>query len=55
MSKVEKKKVKLQERITMLETELRMALQKKSSSAAEINVPGRTREIQELRVQLAAM
>jgi hypothetical protein len=55
MSKVDKKKTKLQERLVALETELRMALQKKSSSAAEINVPGRTRQIQELRAQIAAM
>jgi hypothetical protein len=55
MSKVDKKKAKLQERLVALETELRMALQKKSSSATEINVPGRTRQIQELRAQIAAM
>lgn len=55
MSKDAKKKAKLQERLTQLETELRLALQKKASSAAEIDVPGKTRQIQELRAQLAAM
>lgn len=55
MSKVDKKKVKLQERLTQLETDLRLALQKKSSSAAKIDVPGKTRQIQELRAQIAVL
>lgn len=53
--KADKKKVKLQERLAQLETDLRLALQKKSSSAAEIDVPGKTRQIQELRAQIAGM
>lgn len=55
MSKTNKKKIKLQERLIQLETDLRVALQKKSSSAAEIDVPGKTRQIQELRSQIAAL
>lgn len=55
MAKIEKQKAKLQERITMLEADLRLALQKKSSSAAEIDVPGKTRQIAELKRQLASM
>ncbi len=54
MSKVDKKKAKLQERISQLETKLRMSLQKKSQGTA-INVPKYTQEIQTLKAQLAAM
>ena len=54
MSKVEKKKAKIQERIMQLEIDLRLSLQKKSS-ATEINVPAKTREIAELKAQLVAM
>ena len=52
MANVEKKKAKLAERITSLETELRLSLQKKSSSAAEINMPGKLAEIAQLKMQL---
>lgn len=55
MSKVDKKKAKLTERLVSLETELRLALQKKSSSSSEIDVPGKTRQIAELRAQIAAL
>ena len=55
MSKVDKKKTKLKERLEALEADLRLALQKKSSSAAEIDVPGKTRQIAELRAQIAAL
>lgn len=55
MQQVNKKKQKLIDRLAALETELRLALQKKSSSAAEIDVPGKTRQIQELRKQIAAL
>jgi hypothetical protein len=55
MAKADKKKLKLIERLTELETELRLSLQKKSSSAAEIDVPGKTRRIAELRAQIAAL
>lgn len=55
MANAEKKKAKLTERITSLETELRLSLQKKSSSAAEINMPGKLAEITRLKVQLAKL
>lgn len=55
MAKIEKQKAKLKERITMLEEDLRLSLQKKSSSAAEIDVPGKTRKIAELKRELAAL
>lgn len=55
MAKADKKKAKLVERLAELEASLRLSLQKKSSSAAEIDVPGKTRQIQELRAQIAAM
>ena len=55
MANVDKKKLKLQERLAQLEQDLRMSLQKKSSSATEIDVPGKTRQIQELRKQISEM
>jgi len=55
MSQVAKKKQKLIERLAVLEAELRLALQKKASSAAEIDVPGKTKRIQELRREIAAL
>lgn len=54
MSKVEKKKAKLQERIKQLETELHMSLQKKAAGPA-ISVPKYTSEIQQLKRELASM
>jgi hypothetical protein len=47
MSKVEKKRKKLQERIETMETELRMSLTKKDSNTKEVNVPTYQRKIQE--------
>jgi hypothetical protein len=55
MANVEKKKAKLVERIVSLETELRLSLQKKSSPAAEINMPGKLAAIARLKVQLAEL
>jgi hypothetical protein len=55
MSNEAKKKAKLQDRLNQLETDLRTALQKKSSSAAEIDVPGKMRQIAELKAQIASM
>jgi flagellar basal body-associated protein FliL len=54
MANQEKKKIKLQERRVQLESDLRLSLQKKSSSAAEIDVPGKTQQIAELRKQIAS-
>jgi hypothetical protein len=53
--KLEKKRIKLAERIEALETELKLSLQKKSSSAVEIDMPGRMREIAELKAELAEL
>lgn len=53
MSKVEKKRKKLQERIQEMETEMRNALTKKDSNTKEISIPTYQRKIQELRVELS--
>ena len=53
MSKIEKKKKKLQERIEFLETEMRTELTKKTSNTKEIDVPTYQRKIQELKVELS--
>lgn len=53
MSKVEKKRKKLQERIDFLETEMRTELTKKTSNTKEINVPSYQRKIQDLKVELS--
>lgn len=55
MSKAAKKIGKLEERLHQLENELKLSLQKKSSSAAEIDVPGKTRQIAELRAQISTL
>lgn len=53
MSKIDKKRKKLQERIDFLQEEMRVSLTKKTSSTKEINVPSQTRKIQELRKELS--
>lgn len=55
MSKLEKQRARIAERIAELEADLRLALQKKTSSAKEINVPGKTRQLAELRAQLSLL
>lgn len=52
MSKIEKKKQKLQERINELESDLTKSLTQKTSSTAEINVGEQQRKINELKLQL---
>lgn len=52
MSKLDKKKAKLQERIQYLESELRTSLTKKTSDTKEISVAGHTRKIAELTQEL---
>ena len=52
MGKIEKKRIKLQERIQEMESELRLSLTKKDSNTKEIDVPTYQRRIQELRTQL---
>lgn len=55
MANAAKKKAKLQEQLRLLEDNLKTALQKKASSAAEIDVPGKMRKMDELRKQIAAL
>lgn len=55
MASNDKKKKKLQERLTMLEQELLLSLTKKTSTTAEIDVPGHTRKIKELKDQISKM
>lgn len=54
MSKIEKQKVKLQERIVQLETELKNSLHKKTSGPA-ISVPKYTSNINDLKLQLSKL
>lgn len=55
MGKLEKKKLKLQERIDTLQEELRISLTKKDSSTKEINIPSHQRKIQELQKELNSL
>lgn len=55
MSKLEKKKQKLQERIQYLEDELRLSLTKKTSDTKEINVGGQQIKISDLRKELQSL
>lgn len=52
MNKLDKKRKKLQERILLMETELRNSLTKKDSNTREISVPTYQRKIQELKLEL---
>jgi len=54
-NKIEKKKVKLQERIKFLEDEMIESLTKKTSDTREINVPLQQRKIQELKIELSKL
>lgn len=54
MSKIEKQKSKLRERINALEQELSLTLQKKGAGPA-ISVPRYTTKIQGLKRELAAL
>ncbi len=55
MSKVEKKRKKLQDRIKFLQDELTMSLTKKSSTTVEINVGEQQRKIKQLHDQIAKL
>lgn len=55
MSKIEKKKQKLRERIKTLQDEMTLALTKKTSTTKEISVPTYQRQIAELQAQLQKM
>lgn len=52
MGKVDKKRRKLEERITTLQDELRLSLTKKDSATAEISVGDYQRKIQQVKDQL---
>lgn len=55
MSKINKKKEKLQERIDFLQKELTESLTKKSGKAIEINIGEAQRKINQLRLELSKM
>lgn len=55
MGKIEKKRKKLQDRINILQEELRLSLTKKDSSTVEIDVPTQRRKIQDLQRQLSEL
>jgi hypothetical protein len=55
MSKTDKKRAKIQERIDTLENFLKTSLGKKDSATAEINVPQTMRQIADLKAQLAKL
>ena len=55
MGKVDKKRKKLQDRINVLQEELRLSLTKKSSDSAEIDVAGHQRKIQQMQKQLSEL
>lgn len=55
MGKIDKKRKKLQERITELEDDMRLSLTKKTSTTAEINLPLQQRKIQELKQALSEL
>jgi hypothetical protein len=55
MSKIEKKKKKLQDRIDFLNDEMRMALTKKTSSTKEISLPEHQRKIKDLQDKLNSL
>jgi len=55
MSKIEKKKKKLQDRIDFLNEEMRISLTKKSSSTKEISLPEHQKKIKALKDKLNSL
>lgn len=55
MSKLEKKKEKLKERIKTLQDEMTSSLTKKTSTTKEINIPTYQRKIADLQLELQKM
>lgn len=55
MSKKDKKKQKLQERLAFLEEQMRTSLGKKTHDSAEINIAAQMRKIADLRKQINEM
>jgi len=52
MSRIDKKKLRIHDRIVALEDHMRSSLRQKDSTSVEINVPKIMREIAELKAQL---
>ena len=52
MSKIEKKKKKLQDRIDFLNEELRISLTKKTSSTKEVSLPEHQKKVKALQDKL---
>jgi len=52
MGKIDKKRKKLQDRITEMENEMILSLTKKSSTTVEIDIPTYTRRINEMKKTL---
>ena len=52
MSKIEKKKAKILERISILENEMRVSLTKKTSNIGEISIGEYQRKIENLNTEL---
>ena len=52
MSKLDKKKIKIQERIEYLENEMRINLTKKTSNTKEISVSDYQSKIRDLKIEL---
>lgn len=55
MSKIEKKRQKIVERIKFLEDGMILQLTKKTSDTKEMNVPETTRKIHELKLELSKL
>ncbi len=55
MSAIEKRKIKLKERIQVLERDINTALKKKAHDGTEINIPKKTAELQKLKQDLAKL
>ena len=55
MSKIEKKKAKIQERINEMENSMRLSLTKKDSNTREISLPEYQKRIQALKSELATL
>lgn len=55
MSKLDKKKLKLKERIDFLENEMRVELTKKSSNTKEIDLSSYGRKIHDLKIELSKL
>ena len=55
MASIEKKRKKINERISFLENEMRLSLTQKTSNTKEISVSDYTRKISDLKKELALL